>query len=117
MKVAKLVRVSLVTRVIVEDTASEADILDIAVPKLCDSLKDCPLQHVEEIVDDIECPYVEEKDTNVYTFDIRVKTGRLAAYKDNILYGSMSIKTGRFIGNTACMVDLYNYRENYLKTN
>ena len=57
MKVAKLVRVSLVTRVIVEDTASEQDILELAIPKLSESLMDNPHQSVDEIVDDTECPY------------------------------------------------------------
>ena len=57
MKVAKLVRVSLVTRVIVEDTASEQDILELAIPKLSESLMDNPYQSVDEIVDDTECPY------------------------------------------------------------
>ena len=57
MKVAKLVRVSLVTRVIVDDTASEQDILELAIPKLSESLMDNPHQSVDEIVDDTECPY------------------------------------------------------------
>jgi uncharacterized protein (UPF0212 family) len=57
MKVAKLVRVSLVTRVIVEDTASEQDILELAIPKLSEALMDNPYESVEEIVADTECPY------------------------------------------------------------
>ena len=57
MKKSVLVRVSLVTRVIVEDTASEQDILELAIPKLSESLMDNPHQSVDEIVDDTECPY------------------------------------------------------------
>ena len=62
MKVAKLVRVSLVTRVVVEDTASEQDIMELAVPKLSENLMDSPFECIDEIVEDTECPYrgVEE---------------------------------------------------------
>jgi uncharacterized protein (UPF0212 family) len=56
-KVAKLVYVSLVTRVIVDETASETEIMELAVPKLTEKLMDEPLEHIEEIVEDDECPY------------------------------------------------------------
>lgn len=59
MKKSVLVRVSLVTRVIVEDTATEQEILELAIPKLSESLIDNPHQSIDEIVDDKECPYDE----------------------------------------------------------
>lgn len=55
-KVAKLVRVSLVTRVIVYENATEQEILELAIPKLSESLMDNPYESVDEIVDDTECP-------------------------------------------------------------
>ena len=56
-KVAKLVYVSLVTRVVVDENASEQEILELAIPKLSEKLMDEPFEHIEEIVDDEECPY------------------------------------------------------------
>lgn len=58
-KVAKLVRVSLVTRVIVDVDATEQTIMELAVPKLSENLMDSPFENLEEIVDDTECPYEE----------------------------------------------------------
>ena len=57
MKVAKLVRVTLMTRVIVDVDATEQDIMELAVPKLSENLMDSPFDSIEEIVDDTECPY------------------------------------------------------------
>ena len=59
-KVAKLVRVSLVTRVIVDIDATEQEIMELAVPKLSENLMDSPFDNLDEIVDDTECPYEEE---------------------------------------------------------
>jgi hypothetical protein len=59
-KVAKLVRVSLVTRVIVDVDATEQEIMELAVPKLSENLMDSPFDSIDEIVDDVECPYEEE---------------------------------------------------------
>lgn len=59
-KVAKLVRVSLVTRVIVDVDATEQEIMELAVPKLSENLMDSPFENLDEIVDDTECPYEEE---------------------------------------------------------
>lgn len=59
-KVAKLVRVSLVTRVIVDVDATEQEIMELAVPKLSENLMDSPFDNLDEIVDDTECPYEEE---------------------------------------------------------
>lgn len=56
-KVAKLVYVTLLTRVIVEEDATEEDIMELAVPKLSESLMDAPYENLEKIVDDAECPY------------------------------------------------------------
>ena len=56
-KVAKLVSVTLITRVIVDENASEQDILELAIPKLSEKLMDEPFEHIEEIVDDDECPF------------------------------------------------------------
>ena len=56
-KVAKLVSVTLITRVIVDENASEQDILELAIPKLSEKLIYEPFEHIEEIVDDDECPF------------------------------------------------------------
>ena len=61
-KVAKLVRVSLVTRVIVDIDATEQEIMELAVPKLSENLMDSPFDSIDEIVDDTECPYEESED-------------------------------------------------------
>jgi hypothetical protein len=60
-KVAKLVRASLVTRVIVDENATEQDILELAIPKLSENLMDNPIESIDEIVDDLECPHIENK--------------------------------------------------------
>jgi hypothetical protein len=61
-KIAKLVSVTLMTRVIVDEGATEQDILELAIPKLSEKLMDEPYEHIEEIVDDEECPYDPEFD-------------------------------------------------------
>jgi uncharacterized protein (UPF0212 family) len=61
-KIAKLVSVTLMTRVIVDEGATEQDILELAIPKLSEKLMDEPYEHIEEIVDDEECPYDSEFD-------------------------------------------------------
>lgn len=58
MKVAKLVYVSLLTRVIVEEGVNEETIMELAIPKLSENLMDSPYQNVDKIVNDIECPYI-----------------------------------------------------------
>lgn len=57
MKIAKLVCVSLMTRVIVEENATEEEIMELAIPKLSESLMDAPFENIEYIKDDIECPF------------------------------------------------------------
>ncbi len=58
-KVAKLVYVSLMTRVVVDENATEQEIMELAVPKLSENLMDSPFEHLEDIIDDLECPYDE----------------------------------------------------------
>jgi len=57
MKVAKLVKVTLITRVIVDVNATEQDIMELAIPKLSENLMDSPFENIDEIVEDTECPY------------------------------------------------------------
>lgn len=61
-KVAKLVTVSLMTRVIVDEDATEQEIMELAYPKLCENFSDAPFEHIEEIVDDLEVPFDLEHD-------------------------------------------------------
>lgn len=61
-KVAKLVYVSLVTRVIVDDNASDSEILMKAQMKFIEKIENEIYEHLEEIVDDTECPYGENLD-------------------------------------------------------
>lgn len=56
-KVAKLVYVTLLTRVIVEEGADQQAIMEEAVPKLSETLMDSPFENIDKIVDDTECPY------------------------------------------------------------
>jgi hypothetical protein len=64
-KVAKLVRVMITTRIIVDDNASEEEIMEIALPRLLDNLYtivDNAFENIEEIVDDTEVPYDPDMD-------------------------------------------------------
>ena len=65
-KVAKLVSLTLITRVIVDEDATVFDILELAIPKLSEKLMDEPFEHIEDIVDDTECPYDPEFDKEIY---------------------------------------------------
>ena len=56
-KVAKLVSVSLMTRVIVDEGASDSEILELAGIKLSEKIQNELTEHLESIEDDIECPY------------------------------------------------------------
>ena len=58
-KVAKLVYVSLVTRVVVDENATEQEIMELAVPKLSENLMDSPFENLEDITDELECPFDE----------------------------------------------------------
>lgn len=57
MKVAKLVYVTLATRVIVEENADQQTIMELAVPKLSENFMNAPLENIAKIIDDNECPY------------------------------------------------------------
>ncbi len=59
-KVAVLVYVSMVTRVIVDEDATEDQILDIAQYKFMDKVQTELYENLENIVDDVECPYDPE---------------------------------------------------------
>lgn len=59
---AKLVYVSLVTRVVVPDNATESQILKLAEARFIDKIQQELNEHVEEIVDDVECPYTPDMD-------------------------------------------------------
>jgi hypothetical protein len=56
-KIAKLVMVSLMTRVIVEDTASEEEILNEARGRFHNIVENDLIENLESIDDDTECPY------------------------------------------------------------
>ncbi len=62
MKVAKLVRVMITTRIIVDDNASEEEIMEIALPRLLDNLYTNAFENIEEIVDDTEVSYDPDMD-------------------------------------------------------
>jgi hypothetical protein len=61
-KVAKLVYVSLVTRVIVDENASDTEILMKAQSKFIEKIENEIHEHLESIEDDTECPYDENLD-------------------------------------------------------
>jgi hypothetical protein len=61
-KVAKLVRVMVTTRVIVDDNASEDEIMESALPRLLDNLQTNAFENIEDIVDDTEVPYDPDMD-------------------------------------------------------
>jgi uncharacterized protein YbcI len=56
-KVAKLVLISLMTRVVVEDTATDEEIVEAARPQLVDKMRTDLHENIEEIIDDEEVPY------------------------------------------------------------
>lgn len=62
MKVAKLVAVSFLTRVVVEENATEEEILEKAKSNFAFKIEDELSENLEYIVDDIECPYNEKYD-------------------------------------------------------
>jgi hypothetical protein len=58
-KVAKLVTVSFTTRVIVEDTASDEEIIEASRGKVAEKVINELQEHLESIEDDTEMPYEE----------------------------------------------------------
>ena len=61
-KVAKLVWVSIGTRVIVDEGATDEQVWAEAEERLIDNLKLGGLENIESIGDDTECPYDPETD-------------------------------------------------------
>ena len=59
-KVAKLVYVSLMTRVIVEESATEDDIIKAAKPQFIEKIGTDLGDNIESIEDDEECPHIEK---------------------------------------------------------
>lgn len=60
--VAKLVTVSLMTRVIVDENATEQEIIDAARSRFIDKIETDLGDNIEEIFDDDECPYDPDLD-------------------------------------------------------
>ena len=56
-KIAKLVCVSLMTRVIVDENATEYEIINQAKSNLLAHLDDAIHENIESVEDDEECPY------------------------------------------------------------
>lgn len=66
-KVAKLVWVGFATRVIVDDNASDEQIMELAMPRLIDNLMTNGFENLESIEDDLECPYDPDFDEMLET--------------------------------------------------
>ena len=61
-KVAKLVTITMMTRVIVDENASESDIIELASIRMSEKIQHEFNENLESIVDDTECPYNPEWD-------------------------------------------------------
>lgn len=61
-KTVKLVYVSLMTRVVVDVDATDEEILEAARPKFLEKVNTELMENLEDIVDDVECPYDVEFD-------------------------------------------------------
>jgi len=57
MKKAILVKITLMTRVIIDELHTTEELMELAIPKLSENLMDNPFESIDEIVDDTECPY------------------------------------------------------------
>lgn len=69
-KVAKLVTVSTVVRVIVDENATQEQIYEKAMPQIINSLvSDGIFDHLESIKDDTEMPYMEPAEEHTIPFD------------------------------------------------
>ena len=62
MKVAKLIYVSLMTRVVVDENATEETIIEEARKNFIEKVQNDLEDNIEEIVDDEEMPYDPEFD-------------------------------------------------------
>lgn len=61
-KVAKLVTVTFVTRVIVDENASDEQIFEAARPELKHKAAEEMFENLEDIKNDTECPYGDDED-------------------------------------------------------
>lgn len=61
-KVAKLVTISMMTRVVVDDDADDDFIINRSAMNFINKITNEIGEHIEEIVDDEECPYNPEED-------------------------------------------------------
>ena len=57
MKVAKLITVTLTTRIIVKEGADDCLIFELAERQLQDKLREEASQNITEVKDDTECPF------------------------------------------------------------
>jgi hypothetical protein len=65
-KVAKLVTITMTTRVIVDENASESDVIEQASIKMSENIQHEFNENLESICEDTECPYDPEYDDEVY---------------------------------------------------
>lgn len=65
-KVAKLVTVTMTTRIIVDENATEEQIIELASIKMSEKFQEEFNENIESIQDDTECPYDEEFDEEIY---------------------------------------------------
>ena len=88
-KVAKLVCVTLLTRVIVEEGADQQAIMEEAVPKLSETLMDSPFENIDKIVDDVLMP--DPKDDGSDAWEHGDFLGRIVSFKefDNVIYATV----------------------------
>lgn len=70
-KVAKLVSVSLMVRVIADEVETDVEIWRKAKPKLKAVIDESGMDNLEFIEDDIECPYEEGEESARINFDNR----------------------------------------------
>lgn len=61
---AILITFSLTTRLIVDDNISEDEIIQIGALKCSEKLSCEPNEHLDSIIDDVECPFDPEFDIN-----------------------------------------------------
>ena len=72
MKKAKLVRASFITRVVVDEGASEEEIIKEAVSNLQDKMgNDEVWDNIDSIEDDTEVPYNQEEEEVLYQVPVR----------------------------------------------
>jgi hypothetical protein len=61
-KIAKLVTITMKTRILVDENASESDIIELASIRMSEKIQHEFNENLESIEDDIECPYNPEFD-------------------------------------------------------